>query len=92
MFTSRDILPGEGSLEQLQRSERLIEGHFMTGLVDTYEAVKIALTDLAMYDAVGGCNVDEAGVLVAACVDFFGNNLAAEPVAVVIADPRISQS
>jgi hypothetical protein len=37
-----------------------------------------------VYDAVGSGDVDEAGVFVAWCVDFVGDDLAAEPVAVVI--------
>lgn len=37
-----------------------------------------------MYDPVGGGDVDEAGVFVAWGVDFVGDDLAAEPVAVVV--------
>jgi hypothetical protein len=39
MFTRRDILSCDCSLEQLQCSEGLIEGHFMAGLVDADETV-----------------------------------------------------
>jgi hypothetical protein len=35
------------------------------------------LSNLAVYDAVGGCDIDKAGVFVAWGVDFGGDDLAA---------------
>jgi hypothetical protein len=84
-FPRRDILAVDGALEDRQSSEGLVEGNFVARFVDTDEGEFRGLFHLPVGDAVGGEKIDEAGfggeVVV---VDFFGDSLASEPVAIVI--------
>jgi hypothetical protein len=80
----RDINLLESALEDLQSGEGLVEGDFMAGFVDAEEGEETGLLDLAMDDAVAGCDVREAGFRVSGGVNNVRDDLAAEPVAVVV--------
>jgi hypothetical protein len=75
----------EGALEDLQRREGLVEGNFVAGLVDAQEGKETRLLDLPVYNVVRCRDVDKACGGVAWSVNQVGYNLAAKPVAVVIA-------
>lgn len=61
----------------------------MTALVDAHKAELAALLDLAMYDIVVRQDVDVARVREARGSDLVGNDLAAQPIAIVVGVPRI---
>lgn len=61
----------------------MVEGYFVAAVVDAGKGVVCALLDLAVDDGVGGDDVGVAGGAVAWGVDFVGDGLATEPVAVV---------
>jgi hypothetical protein len=82
---SLDINLLKGALEDLQRREGLVEGDFVAGLVDAQERKETRLLDLPVYDVVRCRDVDKACGGVAWSVNQVGYNLAAKPVAVVIA-------
>ena len=85
LFTRRDIHLLQRALENLQGSERLVKRHFVAGLVDAQEGKEPRLFDLAVYNVVAGANVRKTGRGVACRVDHRGDDLPAEPVAIVVA-------
>jgi hypothetical protein len=80
-----DINLLEGALEDLQRREGLVERNFVAGLVDAQEGKETRLLDLPVYNVVRCRDVDKACRGVAWSVNQVRYNLAAKPVAVVIA-------
>jgi hypothetical protein len=80
----RDINLLQGTLEDFQRSKRLVERYFVARLVDAQEGEETRLLDLAVDNVVAGGDVGEAGIAVAWSVNLVSDNLSSEPVAVVV--------
>lgn len=77
------VRAGEHALQQRERQHRLVEGHLVPAVVDARERVRAALLDLPVHDAVRRQDVGVARRREAGRVDFRGDGLPAEPVAVV---------
>jgi hypothetical protein len=86
----RDINLLQRTLEDFQRSKRLVERYFVARLVDAQEGEETRLLDLAVDNVVAGGDVGEAGIAVAWSADLVGDNLSSEPVAVVVTVHLIS--
>lgn len=56
-----DILSSNDSFEDFERSKRLVEGNFVTGLVDSGEGEEAGLLYLTVDDGVRGGNIGVAG-------------------------------
>ena len=84
LLSCRNILVRNRPFEDLQRDQGLIEGNFMPSVVDPDEAEGACLFDLPVYDLVTSSDVDVPGAGKTGGVDFIGNDLTAEPVAVVV--------
>lgn len=83
-FTSCNILSADRPLEDLQCYQRLVEGDFVAGFVDTRECKFTSLLDLAVDDVVGCCNIGISSAVKACCVDFVRYELASKPVAAIV--------
>jgi hypothetical protein len=70
--------------EDLQRRQRLVEGHFVSALVDTHEAELARLLDLPVHDVVRRRQIGESRLVLFHGIDLSGDGLYAEPVADVI--------
>ena len=84
LHACRDINLLQSALEDLQSGEGLVEGDFMARFVDAEKGEETGLLDLAVDYAIASRDVREAGFRVAGGVDHRRDDLAAEPVAVVV--------
>lgn len=80
----RNVLSRNHSLEHLQRSQGLVEWHFVTRLVDSHKAEQVTLTDLSVNNPIRGSDVHKPCVLVTLGIDLFGDDLSTKPVAVEV--------
>ena len=74
LFASRHIDTFQRAVEDLEGSERLVEGHFVACLVDADEREKTRLPDLAVHNVVRRSDVDEASLVIPLCANLFCDN------------------
>lgn len=92
LLSRGDVKTVDGTFKERQRGYRLVEGHLMTGLVDTGKGEQPALPYLAVLLVVGRVQGGIAGFLVAVMGNLFGNDLTAKPVAVELSSFEYDQS
>ena len=84
-----DVLAVDRAVEDGERRDRLVEGDFVSGVVDAHETELVALSHLAVDDVIRGGDVDVACFGEARSVDQVRDDLAAEVVAIVVGVARI---
>lgn len=76
---SSNVQVFDSPFEDRQCRDWLVEGHFMSALVDAHETKRATLPHLAVNDTVVGGEIDVTGVFKARCVDFVRDNFSAQP-------------
>jgi hypothetical protein len=81
---SRNVQAEHRSIEQRKRQQRLVKRNLVARIVYPSESKVGGLLDLPVHDAIGCGDVGIAGSGETRSTDFFSDNFAAEPVAVVV--------
>lgn len=83
-FTGGEVLPQNRSFKHLQGSQWLVERHLVARLVNSDKTIQPALSDLPMDNAIRAGDVDKSCLFISRSINFVGDNLTAQPVAVEI--------